>query len=639
MRIAFVAMPTHALEFALWEKALLALLVALSIAIFARDCGARIGKARAGRSDRPRTDQPALRWRRFLDEVVLQKKVIGDRPVVGFLHAMVYFGFVIFGLETTDHFLKGFGIPFLKPILGPALPAFKGFLAAVAIGVTVGMVGLAYRRFFMKKISPDPKSWTSAVVACFIVGLMLTYLNGVTAEPLLPKANWWLHAGIILVFPHVILRSKHFHLLLAPFNIWFKTERVADLLPMDLSEEALGVEGATLGLETMADAPWKMRLDFLTCVECKRCTEQCPANGAGQELDPRGFILAGRKTLLQMAADAPVIGSVISETALGQCTSCGACESICPVGIEHLQLLTGAKRAQALSSGQGMVATKFLQSMERYGNPFAAPASAREKLVAELDIPEFEKGSTEWLLWLGCVWGFNADAKAPAAAMVKVLKHAGVSFGVLAEEACCGHHNRRQGEEMQFQTFAQQNLESLRAAGVEKIVTPCPHCFHTLRREYPTLEASFAPQVVHHSELLASLMMKGDLRLQPEGPEAPKTTFHDPCYLGRYEGVFDEPRAVIEKAGLAIAEMPRRRERSYCCGGGSAGFAREQEVEVRVDQKRKEEIVATGAKRLVTACPECKMMLNSAVEETVDLAELVAARLAPPAASAQARTS
>ncbi|MBZ0090480.1 MAG: (Fe-S)-binding protein, partial [Thermoanaerobaculia bacterium] len=493
-------MPIHSLDFALGEKVLLAVLVALSAGIFARDLGARLAKVRAGGSDRPRTDRVAQRLRRVFDEVVLQKKVIGPRPVVGTLHAIVFFGFVLFGLETLDHFLKGFGVPFLQPLLGPALPWFKGGLAVIAAGVAMAMAGLAFRRFAMKRISPDPKSWTSALVAFFIIGLMLTYLDTQLAEPLLPKANWWAHAAIILVFPHVILRSKHLHLLLAPFDIYWKTHRTGDYLPMDLSEEALGAEGATLGLETMRDAPWKMRFDFLTCVECKRCTEQCPANGAGQELDPRGFVLAGRHTLLELAADAPVIGNVITATALGQCTSCGACEAICPVGVEHLQVLLGAKRAQALSSGQDMVATKFLQSMERYGNPFAAPASARERLVAELEIPEYEPGATEWLLWLGCVWGYNADAKAPAAAMVKVLRQAGVSFGVLAEEACCGHHNRRQGEEMQFQTFARQNLDALREKGVDRIVTPCPHCFHTLRREYPTLEESFAPEVVHHSE-------------------------------------------------------------------------------------------------------------------------------------------
>ncbi len=622
--------PFH-LDFALWEKLLLALAIVASIAIFTRDFGARLARVRAGRSDRPRTDKPRLRLRRFVDEVVLQKKILGPRPVVGTLHGMVYVGFVCFGLETVDHFLKGFGIPFLAAILGGYLPLFKGFIAVVAVAVSVGIVGLAIRRFLMPKISPDPRSWTSLLVTCLILLLMVTYLNGLRPAPLAPKLNWWLHALTILVFPHVILRSKHLHLVLAPFNIYWKTERLAELLPMDLSEEALGAEGATLGLETMQDAPWKMRLDFLTCVECKRCTEQCPAHGAGQELDPRGFVLAGKRTLLHLAEDAPVLGNVLSEKALGQCTSCGACEAICPVGIEHLQILTGAKRAQALASGQGMVAAKFLQAMERYGNPFAAPASTREKLVAELAIPEYAPGKTEVLLWLGCVWGYNADAKAPAKAMVELLNRAGVSYGVLAEEACCGHHNRRQGEEMQFQTFARQNLEVLAAAEVKKIVTPCPHCLHSLKREYPALEPGFAPEVVHHSELIFDLVRSRKLELAPaaERSTPPITTFHDPCYLGRYEGVFDEPRDLLAAAGHPVTEMPRRRERSYCCGGGSAGFARESEEPTRVDQKRKAEVVATGAKLLVTACPECKMMLNSAVEETMDLAEVVAAALAP----------
>jgi Fe-S oxidoreductase len=177
---------------------------------------------------------------------------------------------------------------------------------------------------------------------------------------------------------------------------------------------------------------------------------------------------------------------------------------------------------------------------------------------------------------------------------------------------------------MQFQTLARQNIETLTASGVEKIVTPCPHCLHSLRREYPTLAADFAPNVVHHSELLGELIARGVLRLAPRDAAAPLTTFHDPCYLGRYEGVYDPPREVLAAAGIELVELGRRRERSYCCGGGNAGFAREQDVPRRVDQVRKEEIVASGARRLVTACPECKMMLGAAVERTEDLAEVVA---------------
>lgn len=621
------------MSFALWERVVLALAVAVSLGIFGRDLVAKLRLVAAGRSDRPRTDRLGARIWRVVLEVIFQSRVVGGRPVAGLLHAVVFLGFLAFGLETADHFLEPYGLPFLELIFRGAVSLFHAFLAVVAVAVALAISALAFRRFVLKKISPDPKSWSSLVVAILIVILMVTYLNDIAASPLFPKTNWWLHAAIILVFPHLILRSKHFHILMAPVDIFFRTHRLGDLLPLDLSDEALAVDGVELGLETMRTAPWKMRLDFLTCVECKRCTDNCPANLAGQELDPRGFVLAGRRTLTELAADAAVVGNVLTETALGQCTSCGACEAICPVGIEHLQILLGAKQAQALALGTGMVATDFLQKVERYGNPFAAGADARAKLVSELGIPLYEEGTTEWLLWLGCVWGYNQDARRPAAALVEVLQRAGVSFGVLAEEACCGHHSRRQGEEMQFQTLARQNLETLSAVPRAKILTPCPHCLHTLRREYPTLQEGFAPEVVHHSELLARLVEVGSIRLRPDGRGAVPTTYHDPCYLGRYEEVYEAPRQLVAAAGYRLEELPRRRARSYCCGGGNAGFAREQEVARRVDQERKEEIAASGAKLLVVSCPECKMMLDSAVERTMDVAELVAEAMTPPPAA------
>lgn len=621
------------MNFAVWERVVLTLAIAVSAGIFGRDLAARIRLVTAGRSDRPRADRLGARLWRVVREVIFQSRVVGGRPVAGLLHAVVFLGFVAFGLETVDHFLEPYGLPFLELIFRGAEPLFHAFLVVVAVAVAVAISGLAFRRFVLKRISPDPKSWSSLVVAILIVLLMVTFLNDVAASPLWPKANWWLHAAIILVFPHLILRSKHFHILMAPVDIFFRTHRLGDLLPLDLSDEALAVDGAELGLESMKTVPWKMRLDFLTCVECKRCTDNCPANLAGQELDPRGFVLAGRRTLTELAADAAVVGNVLTEAALGQCTSCGACEAICPVGIEHLQILTGAKRAQALALGTGMVATDFLQKMERYGNPFAAGADARAKLISDLDIPLYEEGKTEWLLWLGCVWGYNQDARRPATAFVEVLQRAGVSFGVLAEEACCGHHSRRQGEEMQFQTFAQQNLETLAAVPGARVVTPCPHCLHTLRREYPTLREGFAPEVVHHSELLAGLVASGRIQLRPDGRGAVPTTYHDPCYLGRYEETYEPPRDLVAAAGYRLQELSRRRARSYCCGGGNAGFAREQEVARRVDQERKEEIAASGAKLLVVACPECKMMLDSAVERTLDVAELVAEAMAPPPAA------
>ncbi len=613
------------MSFATWERILLAILVAGTIALFAKDLSKKIGLILAGKPDRSRTDRLGARILRAVKEVILQSRVVGGRPVAGLMHAAVFFGFLAFGLETIDHFCEGFGVPFLLPILGSYLTVFHKFLAVIAILVSFAIIGLAFRRFVLVKISPDPKSYSSGWVALLILLLMLTYLNGVRAEPIAEKANWWLHALIIIVFPHLILRSKHFHILMAPVNIFFRTHQLGEYAPLLLDPDKLAdTDSVALGLESMADVPWKMRMDFLTCVECKRCTDQCPAAACGQELNPRGFILAGREALGKNGKNGPVIDTIISEAALGQCTSCGACENICPVGIEHLQLLLGAKRAQALAIGKGMVATEFLERMENYGNPFAAGKEVRARLIDELQIPLFEKDKTEYLLWLGCVWSYNADARSSVAAMTKVLQQAGVSFGVLEHEICCGHHSRRQGEEMQFQNLARDNMVMLQQQGVGKIVSPCPHCLHTMRREYASLQKDFAVDVVHHSELLVSLIDRGAIQLAATNGTTKQVTYHDPCYLGRYEKIYTAPRQVIRKAGFGLLELPRHAEKSFCCGGGSAGFVREQKVAKRVDQERKAEIAASGAKVLVTACPECKMMLNAAVEESKDLAELIA---------------
>ncbi|MDQ7088107.1 MAG: (Fe-S)-binding protein [Acidobacteriota bacterium] len=416
---------------------------------------------------------------------------------------------------------------------------------------------------------------------------------------------------------------------MAPFCVFFRTERLAEILPLDLDMEALEESGEafSLGLETLGDLSWKQRMDFLTCVECRRCTDHCPAALAGQALDPRGFILQGRQAISAGDDGQPVIGPVISETALGQCTSCGACESICPVGVEHLQVLTGAKRAQALASGTGMVAAEFLNEVERTGNALGAPRSDRRRLLEEERLPVYEPRRSEVLLWMGCIWNYNPQAKSAVRAMAKVLDAAGVRWGVLESEKCSGHHSRRQGEEMQFQTLAGENIEAIRSAGVRHIVAPCPHCVHTLSREYPQLDEGFQPRVQHHSQFLRELVDQRRLRLDPAAGAARRATYHDPCFLGRYEGVFEAPRQLIHATGLDLVEMERHRSRAVCCGGGNAGFVREQSVETRIDQVRARHVADTGAELLVTSCPECMMMLSPATRENLDLVEVVASAL------------
>ncbi|KAA3616141.1 MAG: (Fe-S)-binding protein [Calditrichaeota bacterium] len=608
------------------EQIILSLLLILSLTKFLRDFFSHIRPIFKGQADRIRTDHFFRRALVSIKEVLFQSRVISGRPVAGAMHAAIFGGFIFFGLETADHFGKIYGFHLLISIFGDWTGFYKNLVSFWAIAVSVGIIGLILRRFVFVKYSPDPKSYSSGYVGLFIFLLMATYLyTQFPHDPasLTAKSVWWSHALIILIFPHLVLRSKHFHLIIAPVNIFMRTLRMAELMPMDLNLEEMESDDAepVFGLETMANLSQKHRMDFLSCVECRRCTDNCPANISGQVLDPRGFILAGRKALFDLPDTDSVIGNIISEEALGQCTSCGACEYMCPVGIEHLQLLTGAKRAQAMSLGTGMVASEFFETVERTGNAFGGNKKERKALLEELEIPVYVPGETEFLLWMGCVWNYNVDSRDALESFIKILKKSNTSFGVLKKETCCGHHQRRQGEEMQFQDLAEKNISSM--DGIKKIITPCPHCMHTIGKEYTDFNNEHNVEIIHHAQFIQKLVAKDALNLKKQDKEV-NTTFHDPCYLGRYEGDFNTSRKLINSIGYNVVEMQRSHDKAVCCGGGNAGFVREQKVDKRVDQTRKEHVRESGAQLLVTACPECKMMLNAAVEETKDIAQVVA---------------
>jgi len=561
---------------------------------------------------------------RFIKEVLFQQRVVGGRPITGLLHFGVFLGFAAFIFETSNMFLEPFGLAYMPLLLGDALPYFRTLMLIIAYIVAIGITGLAFRRFVLTKISPDPKSIESGLIAVFILLLMLTYIDIYSTGLIHAKIDWWLHVVIILVFPIVILNSKHLHLILAPVNVFLRKFRLWEVEKINLDIESIeSEEEIQLGLETIAAIPWKLRLDFFVCVECKRCTDNCPASQAGMELRPSDFIMEGRKVLVSGKSDVSVIGSIISETALGQCTSCMACENICPVGIEHSQLLAGAKAAQTLAIGTGGVAVEFFKNMTNYSNPYAASSDVRTTLIEELKIPVYEKGVTEYVLWLGCVWAYNPDYKKVVDAAAVSLKHAGVSFGVLKNEKCCGHHSRRQGEEMQFQTLAEENAKMLKDEGVSRIITGCPHCLNTLRYEYEVFIEDHKIEVIHHSQVFFELIRSGSLKLNSNSLSGQKLTYHDPCYLGRFEGIYNQPRSIIESVGGDLIEMPLSKKSSYCCGGGAAGFTIEQKGEKRIDQERKEQVLNTGVNTLITSCPECNLMLTGAVETTKDISELI----------------
>lgn len=619
------------LEFTSLEIYIFIFLVLAAAAGFLLIAGRQLRVVREGRPDPGRLADPGRRLIRVVKEVLFQSRVVGGRPVVGSFHAAVFLAFLFFILETMSMFLEPFRLGYLHALMGDVLPAFRMVVMIAAAACALSMAALAFRRFALLRYSPDPKSYESGFVALLIVLLMLTYIDLNGTHLVDARVNWWLHVVIILGFPVLILTSKHRHIFLAPINVFLRKPRLWDVPKMNLDFESMDDdEEITLGLETVAVIPWKLRLDFLACVECKRCTDQCPAATAGQELRPADFIKAGQKAILGGSGDDPVIGTVISETALGQCTSCMACENICPVGIEHSQVLAGAKYAQTLALGTGGVATEFLKAMNNTGNPFSAGIDVRSELISSLGIPMYEKGNTEYLLWLGCVWSYNPDFRKVVEATHTLLSRAGVSYGVLETESCSGHHSRRQGEEMQFQVLAEENCVRFGELEVRRIITGCPHCLNTFRHEYRDFPGGEDLDVIHHSELFADLIASGTLVIESGALAGKEVTYHDPCYLGRYEGMYREPRELIGAAGGSLVEIDPHRARSFCCGGGAAGFVIEAEGENRVDQERKRQIEEAGVDLLVTSCPECRMMLAGTLEETKDVSELLADALEAP---------
>ncbi|MFC1557083.1 (Fe-S)-binding protein [candidate division KSB1 bacterium] len=611
------------LVFSTAEKYIFLVVVIAAMGIFIFMANKPFAIIRRGKPDPDRLQNIGRRIARLFKEVLFQKRVLGGRPVVGILHASVFLAFLLFAFETVNMALEPYGYDYLPGLLGSALPIFRTIVQVLALICAFSMIGLSYRRFFMRKISPDPTSYESGIVALMIILLMLTYIDIYSTNIIAAKVDWWLHMLIILGFPILILNSKHRHIFLAPVAIFLRKSRLWEVSKMNLDfESAESEEDIQLGLETIADIPWKLRLDFFSCVECRRCTDNCPASQAGQELRPAEFIIAGRQALLNMKPEKPVLGATISEKAIGQCTSCMACENACPVGIEHSQLLSGVKAAQTLSLGTG-VATEFHKTMQNYSNPFSASPDVRTDLIGELRIPLYEKGRTEYLLWLGCIWAYNPDYKSVVKSTVTLLNSAGVSYGVLKKEMCSGHHSRKQGEEMQFQMLAEENAAHITENEVKKIVTGCPHCMNTLTYDYIEFLGGRKINVYHHTQLFSELLGNGSLKLKQPADKDAVLTYHDPCYLGRYEHIFREPRDIIRSAGIRLIETPQNKQYSYCCGGGAAGFTIEAKEEKRVDQYRKEQIKSTGAATLITGCPECKMMLSGAVPETKDISELL----------------
>jgi Fe-S oxidoreductase len=442
-------------------------------------------------------------------------------------------------------------------------------------------------------------------------------------------ATWLFHAVISLIFIALIPRSYFAHLIITPVNVFFSKLRPrGEIAAIENIEEA-----ETLGISKLEEFSWKRRLDFDACVECGRCQAVCPAHMAGTKLSPKRLIVK-LKGHLHGQLPGPIHGTLIDPDELWACTTCMACVQECPAFIDIVDTIVDLRRYLTLSEGAlPSTAPQSLQNIQRAGNPWGLPPGDRLKWADGLDVPVLEEGvEVEYLYWVGCSASYDRRNQSIARSMVKILKAAGVSFAVMAEERCHAEVGRRLGEEYLYQTVQQENVENLNRYRFRKVITHCPHCFNTIRNEYPQFGGTY--EVFHHSVVINQLIEAG--RIRPSKPIEQTVAFHDSCYLGRYNGIFEAPRAVARSVpGLKLVEMPRNRERGLCCGGGGGHMWMEIPAEKRVNIIRVEEALQAKPDIVGTACPFCLAMVDlgrkvKGVEDTLavkDISELVAESL------------
>ena len=607
------------------EKIVLAILICLSAAGFWRRFRNVVGIISAAKPDSGFEVGSVMRrlWN-FVREVLLQEKVIRQRPLAGIAHAFVFWGFCVFALVTINHIASGFGLPLLSRYGGFGWFYF-GFAALFAVAVAISISVLAVRRFVARPIWLGKVSSESGVIAGLIFLLMITYLAGLAfPETELPwRAMWWAHTLALLVFLPLIPHTKHLHLILSPATILLKRPGFSDIPKLAGDED--------FGLVTGKDVTRIEALQALSCVECGRCTEHCPAYNTGKVLNPKELIL-GLRAYLNVegpASEKPLLGEHISEEAAFQCTTCGGCEFQCPVGIQHLPMIIGLRRG-AVNTGawEDSYGTKLFLTMERNGNSLGLPSTERQKFIEKAALPIYD-GSQEYCLWLGCMGAYDPAGRETILALVKVLRHLGITFGVLKKEKCNGDPARRLGNDLLFTTLAQENIETLQQNKVVKLLSICPHCVRTMSTDWR--EAGTTVQIEHHSELLD----RHKARLPVlTGAAREKTVYHDPCYLGRYRGVYDEPRNVLGQSA-DLVEAPRNRERSFCCGAGGGQMFLGEEKGKRINIARAEELIATGAETVAAACPFCASMFRDALKtasdtppKLLDIAQIVARNIA-----------
>lgn len=602
------------------------------------------------------------------------------RPLTSLFHGLVAWGFIFYLLVNIGDVLQGFIPDYVFLGEGTLGGLYRSLADVLSVGVLIGMLALIFRRFLLKPSELRTREQTllhpkarlgirrdSAIVGGFILlhvgarfigesfhlaatgpdagqpfaSFVAQLLRGLPPDTLnlARHVSWWLALGLILVFIPYFPQSKHIHLFFAPLNFLLHPERLSmgELDALDFEDASVEQFGA----ERLEHLSWKGIMDAYACIMCNRCQDACPAHETGKVLSPAAMEINKRYFLNEEGTNLAsgetssqtLIEFAIPTEAVWACTACGACVEVCPVGNEPMRDILEIRRHLVLMENafpeQLQVAYR---GMERAANPWNIGPDQRMVWAEGLNVPTVaENPSAELLWWVGCAPATDPRAQKTARAFAKVLFAAGVDFAVLgSEERCTGDSARRSGNEYLFAELAAANVETLNRVHPKRIVATCPHCLHTLMNEYPAFGGHY--EVIHHTTLIAELMRQGRLNLDDE--EARRVTFHDPCYLGRQNGVFDAPRQSLEMTGIAITEMPRSRTNSFCCGAGGAQMWKEEEDgELRVSTERVREASSTGVDTLVVGCPFCMLMLDDAARteaeriEIRDVAEVVSERL------------
>ena len=607
-------------------------------------------------------------WDLFIN-AVLQVRV-WDNAYAGLMHMLIFGGVAIQVLGTFVNltqmalFIPLLELPFPR---GTGYQVFELVMDLAGVAILLGVIMAAFRRLVLRPKTLE-SSWDDyyALIMLTLIPLAGFMTEGARLVAMTPVWSAWSPVGSLvanlmrsagmtpasaaelhryLVFSHVLLGlvlvaslpfTKLRHLIYTPLNIFFRPERGSNTLEaIDNIEEA-----ELLGVGKVSEFTPQQLLSFDACVRCGRCEDVCPVVISGMPYSPKTFIQSMR-TAMQSGlvnsngngqGDVEMIGGAIPEETPWYCTTCGACLDRCPAFVNPVDDIVDLRRYQILTTGKMPKSIgDVMRNMERQGNPWGMPPEERISWAKDMEVHQLEPGDeVDVLLYLGCASAYDERNKKVAKSVVQILNQANADYGVLGlDEMCCGETSRRLGHEYLFQMMVEQNLEIFNSIKFERIVTNCPHCFNTLKNEYPQFGGDFVVQ--HMADFLSEISITG-VSAPSNGKQL---TFHDPCYLGRYNQVFDQPRQLLSETNLNWVEMDRSNENSFCCGGGGGQMWMETDANTRINHRRLSDAVDTGAQVVATACPYCLLMFDDAIRskgmgdqiEVMDLAEVIVDQL------------